>query len=133
MPLTDHVESNIFMTEASRAVEWETGTREVLRGFPAEIRWAFGRALYKVELGKRPRNASPLKGRLRGVTELSATDRSDTYRLYYTLKCPGYVHVLYCHKKKSKRGIGIPKHEQDLILQRFKDAMIDCRERKKES
>ena len=31
-------------------------------------------------------------------------------RLYYTLKCPGLVHVLFCHKKKSKHGIGIPEH-----------------------
>lgn len=70
-----------------------------------------------------------MKGRLRGVVELIKDDFGDTYRTYYTLKCPDWVYVLYCHKKKSKRGISLPKHEEDLIRKRFKDAMIDCKEK----
>jgi phage-related protein len=46
----------------------------------------------------------------------------------YTLKCPGYVYVLYCHKKKSKQGSQIPKHEEDLIFKRYRDALRDCPE-----
>lgn len=88
-----------------------------------------GRALYKVQLGRRPRSASPMKGRLRGIIELAADAEGATYRVYYTLKCPGFVYVLYSQKKKSKRGIGIPKHEQDLIAQRFQNALADCRQR----
>lgn len=67
-----------------------------------------------------------MRGRLAGVVELASDEAGDTYRLYYTLKCPGFVHVLYCHKKKSKRGSEIPKHEEDLIAKRYKDAVRDC-------
>lgn len=67
-----------------------------------------------------------MKGRLAGVVELAADEEGDTYRLYYTLKCPGYVFVLYCHKKKSKQGSAIPKHEEDLIVKRYKDALREC-------
>lgn len=76
----------------------------------------------------RPEIASPMKGDLRGVVELTTNEEGNTYRVYYTLKCPGYVYVLYCHKKKSKRGSEIPKHEKDLILERYRTAMADCKE-----
>jgi phage-related protein len=33
--------------------------------------------------------------------------------------------VLYCHKKKSKHGIQLPKHEREIIEKRLKDALID--------
>lgn len=74
-----------------------------------------------------------MKGRLRGIIEIGDDEGGATYRLYYTLKCPDVVFVLYCHKKKSKRGIGIPKREEDLILQRFKDATDVCEELHQES
>ena len=110
-----------------RAVEWEGDSRRRLRGFPDEVKWVFGRALYKAQLGKRHPVASLMKGRLRGVVEVRAEERGDAYRLYYTLKCSGSVYVLYCHKKKSKRGIGIPKHEENLILDHYRAAMEHCR------
>lgn len=110
-------------------MEWASGTRQALRGFPEDVRWVFGRALHKAQQSKRHRIASPMKGRLRGVTELSKDQSGDTYRAYYTLKCPSRVYFLYCHKKKSKRGISLAKHEEDLIVQRFKDALIDCDEK----
>jgi phage-related protein len=69
-----------------------------------------------------------MRGRLRGVIELSKDDPAGTYRVYYTQKCPGIIHVLFCHKKKSKQGGKIPKHEEDLIVQRLKDALSDCGE-----
>lgn len=113
--------------DGGRAVEWEGDSRERLRGFPEEVRWLFGRALYRAQLGKRHPIGSPMKGRLRGVVELRVRERGDAYRLYYTLKCPGWVYVLYCHKKKSKRGIGVPVHEVNLIVDRYRDAMDHCR------
>lgn len=87
------------MAEAQRDLKWESDTRRVLRTFPDTIKWAFGRALYRAELGKRPGNASSLRGRLGGIMELAANYMTNTYRLYYTVKCPGAVYVLYCHKR----------------------------------
>jgi phage-related protein len=115
-----------------REVEWQGDSRERLRGFPDEVKWLFGRALYKAQLGKRHPIAALMRGRLRGVVELRAREGGDAYRLYYTLKCPGCVYVLYCHKKKSKRGIGTPSREKKLVRDRYRDAMDHCQRKREE-
>jgi phage-related protein len=112
--------------EKGRKLKWETGTKDTLREFPDGVRSEFGQGLYLAEQGKMARSASLMKGHLGGVVELASDEEGDTYRLYYTLKCPGYIYVLYCHKKKSKHGGEIPKHEEDLIAQRYKDALREC-------
>ena len=66
------------------------------------------------------------KGRLRGVLKLAGSERGNAYRLYYTLKCPGYVDVLFAHMKKSKKGIGLPGQEERLIAHRFRARVADC-------
>jgi phage-related protein len=116
------------MEGVKRIVLWAGESKAAIRGFPESVRWTFGRAVFKAELGGYHENASPMKGQLRGIVEVEASDAGDTYRLYYTLKCPGHIFILYCHKKKSKHGIGIPKHEMDIIHQRFKAAMFECRQ-----
>ncbi|MFC1661238.1 type II toxin-antitoxin system RelE/ParE family toxin [Gemmatimonadota bacterium] len=60
------------------------------------------------------------------MVELRADHAGDTYRLYYKLKCPGSVYVLFCHKKKSKHGRVVRKHERALILRRLRESMADC-------
>ena len=109
-----------------RRVHWERGTREALRECPEDVKSEFGQGLYLAEQGKIPPNGSAMRGRLSGVVELASDEEGDTYRLYYTLKCPGFVYVLYCHKKKSKQGSEIPKYEEDLIAKRYKDAVREC-------
>jgi phage-related protein len=105
---------------------WESGTLDALRGFPEDVRWEFGQGLYLAEQGKLAKIASPMKGRLAGVVELASHEAGDAFRLYYTLKCPGYGYVLYCHKKKSKHGSEIPRHEEDLIVKRYRNALRGC-------
>ncbi|MEX0979442.1 MAG: type II toxin-antitoxin system RelE/ParE family toxin [Gemmatimonadota bacterium] len=116
-----------------RTIEWHGDVLEQLRGFPPSARWMFGRAIFKAELGARHAAASPLKGMLRGVIEVAVDDRGNTYRLYYTLKCPDYLYVLFAHMKKSKRGERIPRHEVELIRRRFKRPMRACQEQQEES
>ena len=86
--------------EDVREVMWEGDSRERLRGFPDDVKWLFGRSLYRAQLGKR----HPI----------------------------GRVYVLYCHKKKSKRGIGIPLQEEKLIRDRYRDAMDHCQGKREE-
>ena len=127
-----HGRFTIAPSQDERGIEWASGTRQILRSFPEEVKSVFGRALYKAQLSKRHDMASLMRGRLRGVLKVGTDHSGDTYRVYYTLKCPGRVYVLYGHMKKSRRGIGIPKHEEDLIVQRLKQAVLDCREKKGE-
>ncbi len=112
-----------------RGVRWMVESLEVVRELPADVRWTVGRALFKAQRGMRHKDAFPLRGRLRGIFEIARDHMGDTYRVYYTLRCPGWVYVLFCHKKKSKRGASIPKHEADLILRRLRDCMAECPER----
>jgi len=63
------------------------------------------------------------------VVKLSERDPGGAYRVYYTLNCPGEVTVLLCHKKKSKRGVEIPKREEDLIVRRLNKSIIGRRGR----
>lgn len=86
-----------------------------------------GRALFKAQLGKRADCAAPMVGDLRGVVEIAVNHAGDTYRVYYTLKCSGWVHVLYAHRKKSPRGGEIPRHERELIVRRLKEVIVECR------
>lgn len=113
-----------------RRVVWATDSRERLREFPDHVRWVFGRALYKAQTGKRHEAATGMKGRLGGIVEVASDHAGDAYRAYYTLKCPGRVYVLYCHKKKSKRGAALPKREADLLARRLRDALAQCAEGK---
>ncbi len=115
-----------MMERSQRCVRWMGDSRVSLRGFPANVRWAFGRALYKAQVGKRHRIASALKGPLGGVLELARAEEGNAYRLYYTLKCPGHVDVLFAHRKKSKQGIGLPRHEERKIARRFRARVADC-------
>jgi phage-related protein len=115
-----------------RRVVWATDSRERLREFPEHVRWVFGRALYKAQTGKRHEAATGMKGRLGGIVEVASDHAGDAYRAYYTLKCPGRVYVLYCHKKKSKRGAALPKREADLLARRLRDVLAQCAEGKNE-
>ncbi|HET7276318.1 MAG TPA: type II toxin-antitoxin system RelE/ParE family toxin [Longimicrobiaceae bacterium] len=120
------------MIEKKREIEWAGDSRDVIRGFPDDVKWTLGRAIFKAETGERHEKVSAMKGRLRGIVEVGEEHDGDAYRLYYTLKCPDFIYILYCHKKKSKRGISIPKHEEDVIIRRFKDSMIHCQKSKEE-
>jgi phage-related protein len=123
----------LLMVEEKRELRWAAGCRRTLRAFPEGTRWRFGRALRKLQSGGRPAISSPLKGELAGVAELSDDRHGEAHRLYFTLKCSDAVYALYCHKKKSKRGIGIPKHERELLVRRLKEALADCEMRREES
>ncbi|MBA2245998.1 MAG: type II toxin-antitoxin system RelE/ParE family toxin [Gemmatimonadetes bacterium] len=64
-----------------------------------------------------------------GVLELIEDHEGDTYRAAYTVRFRGVVYVLHVFQKKSKRGIQTPKHELDLIRERYKMAEADYRQR----
>ncbi|MFO7903728.1 MAG: helix-turn-helix transcriptional regulator [Pirellulaceae bacterium] len=83
--MTDHVESNIFMTEASRAVEWETGTGVLMTSDDAAkkaTRFAAGSGNVFADVGIADPEGALAKARLaeaiddtierRGLTQLDA-------------------------------------------------------------
>ena len=77
----------------------------------------------RLSAGETPPIAKPLKGfGGAGVLELIEDDRTGTYRAIYTVKFGEAIYVLHVFQKKSKRGIGAPKHDIDLVKERLKRA-----------
>ena len=89
---------------------------------PDEVQDEFGYALHEAQRGKHHPSAKQLKGDLRGLIELIDDFDGETYRAIYTVKLVGVVYVLHVFQKKSKRGMGTPAHEIDLIKERLKRA-----------
>ena len=94
-------------------------SREMLRELPDEVKSEIGFALERVQRGKMPVNAKPLKGIAPGVLEIMSDFKGDTFRAVYTVRFPGAVYVLHVFQKKSKRGIATPKREIDLVKRRL--------------
>ncbi|HEX9111118.1 MAG TPA: type II toxin-antitoxin system RelE/ParE family toxin [Terriglobales bacterium] len=102
-----------------RPVRFMGDSREVLRELPDEVKSEIGFALERVQQGKMPVNAKPLKGIAPGVLEIVSDFRGDTFRAVYAVKFPRAVYVLHVFQKKAKRGIATPQRELDLVRQRL--------------
>ena len=118
------------MNEKRKKLLWIGSSLRDLRTFPNEVKGEVGYALYAAECGGKHKNAKPLKGfKGSGVLEVIEDYQGDTYRAVYTVKLAGYVYVLHCFRKKSKKGISTLKHDLDLIKTRFQDAITDYQQR----
>jgi phage-related protein len=111
------------MPASMRPLRFMGDSLEVLRELPEEVKNEIGFALERVQRGKVPENAKPLKGIAPGVLEIVSDFRGDTFRAIYMVKVPKAVHVLHVFQKKSKRGIATPKHEIDLVKKRLAQAV----------
>jgi phage-related protein len=56
------------------------------------------------------------------VLEVVENFEGDTYRAVYTVTFAHAVHVLHALQKKSKKGIGTPRTDIELIRQRLRIA-----------
>lgn len=104
-----------------KPLKWMGSALEDLRAFPSKVCRDIGYALHRVQEGKTPLTAKPLKG-LAGVMEIREWHDRATYRTVYIASLGQCVYVLHCFQKKSKKGIATPKPEIDLIGQRLKQA-----------
>jgi phage-related protein len=110
------------MQSNKKPIIWMGQSRSDLSLMPEAVRKDFGGALHGVQVGRQPSEAKPLKGKVKGATQLSEDHDGETYRAVYTVELEGVVYVLHCFQKKSKSGIATPKADLDLIERRLKDA-----------
>jgi phage-related protein len=108
------------MTATSmRPVRFMGDSREVLRELSDQVKSEIGFALERVQQGKMPVNAKPLKGIAPGVLEIMSDFKGGTFRAVYTVRFPRAIYVLHVFQKKSNRGIATPKREIDLVKRRL--------------
>jgi phage-related protein len=64
--------------------------------------------------------AKPLQGLGSGVFEIALPYKSNAFRVVYAVQLGEDIGVVHAFQKKSTKGIKTPKHEIDLIRDRFK-------------
>lgn len=102
---------------------WIGSSFKDLVTLPRRVQRDIGRALRYAQLGGRHEHAKMLRGfGGAGVLEVVEDHDGRTYRAAYTVRLAGRIYVLHVFEKKSKRGIATPKHNQDLIRARLKQA-----------
>lgn len=95
---------------------------------PESVQDVFGAALLDAQFGDVPRGARSFgEGPPSHVLKLADLYDGDTYRAAYTVTYPGAVYVLHVFKKKSKKGIGTPVPDRELIRLRLRVAALHYR------
>jgi len=105
-----------------RPVVWLGNSRRNIQAFPPEARRLTGGQLQLIQYGGMQKDAKPLRGIGSGVVEIALRHDGEVYRTVVALQLGRNISVLHAFQKKSKRGIATPKHEVDLIKQRYQEA-----------
>ena len=105
-----------------RQVVWISSSLKDLKKFPEAVKDEIGYIIYVVQIGEHHTNIIPLTGFPGGVMEIKSDYDKDTYRAVYVAKLGDEIYILLTFKKKSKRGIKIPKEDIEVIRQRLRSA-----------
>jgi phage-related protein len=118
------------MDRGPKPVRWVGSARRDLKAFPKAVQRHVGQALYAAQCGEEYPTVKALKGFSgRSVLEIVVDHHSDTWRAVYTVRFGDAIYLLHAFQKKSKKGIGTPQMELELIRQRLAAAERDYRER----
>ncbi len=77
-------------------------SKDVIRGFPADVREDLGADLRRLQDGERPLDSAPMAPALPGVFELRADDKDFWYRVFYHVR-DASIYVLHCFTKKTNK------------------------------
>ena len=105
-----------------RPVVWLGNSKRSIQDFPPDARRLLGGQLQLLQYGGMPKDAKPFKGIGSGVIEIALRHDGEAYRTVVALQLGEKIYVLHAFQKKSKKGIATPKHDVDLIKQRYKEA-----------
>lgn len=109
--------------QARKPLSWIASTKRDLKKFPRDVMRVMGQGPDDAQWGGKHPDAKPIKGfKGAGVLEIIDDHGGDTYRALYTVRFAGVVYVLHAFQKKAKKRIKTPRHEVDLIRQRYKVA-----------
>jgi len=114
-----------------RPLVWLGDSKKNIQSFPKGAQKLLGDELQLVQFGGMPKDAKPFKGIGSGVLELALRYASDAYRVVTAVQLGARVYVLHAFQKKSKKGIGTPKRDVDLIRKRYSEAQELARDYEK--
>ena len=113
----------MIMSSELKPLHFIGSAHDDLLEMPAEVRREFGYALYLIQRGETPENASPFEGtKASEVMKLVELHDGDTYRCVYAAKLEKAIFVLHVFKKKSTSGIRTPQKEIDTVYSRLETA-----------
>jgi phage-related protein len=116
---------------AQRPLVWLGDSKKNIQSFPKGAQKLLGDELQLVQFGGMPKDAKPFKGIGSGVVELALRYASDAYRVVTAVQLGARIYVLHAFQKKSKKGIGTPKRDVDLIRKRYSEAQELARDYEK--
>jgi len=116
---------------ARRPLIWLGDSKKNIQSFPKGAQKLLGDELQLVQFGGMPKDAKPFKGIGSGVIELALRYASDAYRVVTAVQLGTRIYVLHAFQKKSKKGIGTPKRDVDLIRKRYSEAQELARDYEK--
>jgi len=116
---------------ARRPLIWLGDSKKNIQSFPKGAQKLLGDELQLVQFGGMPKDAKPFKGIGSGVIELALRYASDAYRVVTAVQLGTRIYVLHAFQKKSKKGIGTPKRDVDLISKRYSEAQELARDYEK--
>ena len=115
-------EENEEDTPVLRPLVWMGNSRRNLQAFPKDAQKLMGDELQLIQFGGMPKDAKPFKGVGSGVFEIDLRYDAEAYRTVLAVQLGKKIYVLHAFQKKSKKGIKTPKHDVDLIKQRYAEA-----------
>jgi phage-related protein len=85
-----------------------SGAVEALRGFPEEVRRAFGKAIYDLQAGHTLTMplSRPMPTLAAGAAELRIRDATGIYRAFYVVKVADAILVFHAFVKKTQKTPG---------------------------
>jgi phage-related protein len=85
-------------------IHWEGDSKEVLSGFPKDVKLSLGYSLRRLQFGEFPACETRSMASIgKGVWELKESDERAWYRVVYLTKIGGVIHVLHCFEKESRK------------------------------
>ena len=114
-----NAEEEELETPVLRPLVWVGNAKKNLQAFPQAVQKLLGDELQLLQFGGMPKDAKPFKGVGSGVLEIALRYDADAYRVVPAVQLGKKIYVPHAFQKKSKKGIATPKHEVDLIKQRY--------------
>ncbi|MGB9236587.1 MAG: type II toxin-antitoxin system RelE/ParE family toxin [Terriglobales bacterium] len=113
-----------YVRRTPAEIHWEGDSKEVLTGFPGDVKLSLGYSLRRLQNGELPACETRLMASIgKGVWELKESDERAWYRVVYIARIGNIIHVLHCFEKESrktdKRDIATARARLKQVLNRI--------------